>query len=78
MILGKSGTNNNGTGNNGTNRKVGKNGTLMLIFRKTRPQTCNSHSKLPHPNPQTSNLNIKNMPFLPVPFFPVSFLPDTI
>jgi len=52
MILGKNGACKNGTGNNGTNRKVGKNGILMLNFPKLKPQTL-------HPNPWTPNPHLR-------------------
>jgi len=51
IILGKSGACKNDTGNNGTNRKVNKNGTLMLNFSKLKPQTL--HLKPPTLEPQT-------------------------
>jgi len=50
-ILDKTGACKNGAGNNGTNGKVSKNGTLMLIFSKLKPQTF--HPKPPTLEPQT-------------------------
>jgi len=42
---GKKGTSKNGTGNNGTNGKVGKNGTPMLNFPKSKPPALNLNSR---------------------------------
>jgi len=49
-------------GKNGTNGKVGKNGTLVLIFPKSKTSNSNSPLLL---NPKIFNPNIKNATFLP-------------